>query len=61
MGAADCAWAEEQRRAHFPADRNVVPAHVTLFHHLPPSLLPELAGRMKRLCAGAAPAARLTE
>ena len=61
MGAADFAWAEEQRRAHFPADRNVVPAHVTLFHHLPPSLLPELAGRMKRLCAGAAPAARLTE
>jgi 2'-5' RNA ligase len=23
------------RRLHFPAERNVVPAHLTLFHHLP--------------------------
>lgn len=23
------------RRAHFPPERNIVPAHVTLFHHLP--------------------------
>jgi 2'-5' RNA ligase len=26
---------ERERRQHFPADRNVVPAHVSLFHHLP--------------------------
>ena len=61
MGAADFAWAEGLRRAYFPADRNVVPAHITLFHHLPPSLLPELARRMKALCAGPAPVARLGE
>ena len=61
MGAADFAWAEGLRRAYFPADRNVVPAHITLFHHLPPSLLPELAGRMKRMCMGAAPAARISD
>lgn len=24
------------RRRHFPAARNLIPAHLTLFHHLPP-------------------------
>lgn len=59
MGAQDFAWADGLRRAHFPPDRNVVPAHITLFHHLPPSLLPELTERMKQICAGPAPAAML--
>lgn len=31
------AWAEGLRRAHFPPERNLVPAHLTLFHALPPS------------------------
>lgn len=61
MGAADFAWADRLRRAHFPPDRNLVPAHITLFHHLPPSLLPELVARMKALCARSAPAACLGE
>ncbi|WP_150291086.1 2'-5' RNA ligase family protein [Sphingobium estronivorans] len=61
MGAADFGWAEGLRRAHFPAERNLVPAHLTLFHHLPPSALEEVAHRLKRLCIGPAPAARLTE
>lgn len=61
MGAADFAWADGLRRVHFPPDRNVLPAHVTLFHHLPPSVLEELAVRLKRLCAGAAPDARLVD
>ncbi len=26
---------ERLRRAHFPRERNVIPAHLTLFHHLP--------------------------
>jgi 2'-5' RNA ligase superfamily len=59
MGAEDFAWADGLRRAHFPPERNFVPAHVTLFHHLPPSVLPELAERMRRACADCAPAARL--
>lgn len=61
MGADDFAWAEGLRRTHFPPDRNLVPAHITLFHHLPPSLLPELARRMKTRCTGLAPAARLVD
>jgi len=61
MGTQDFAWADGLRRAHFPQERNLVPAHITLFHHLPPSLLPELTERMKRICAGPAPAAMLTK
>ncbi len=29
------AWLDALRRAHFPPERNFVPAHVTLFHALP--------------------------
>jgi hypothetical protein len=60
LGKADFAWADGLRRAHFPPERNVVPAHVTLFHHLPPSLLDEVKARLKRLCAQPAPDARLS-
>lgn len=60
MGAADFAWADGLRRAHFPPERNFVPAHITLFHHLPPSLLPEVTERIREICRGRAPAARLT-
>lgn len=45
IGAEDFAWADGLRRAHFPPDRNQLSAHLTLFHHLPPSLL----GELKRL------------
>jgi len=46
IGPADFAWLDRLRRTHFPTARNVVPAHITLFHHLPPSLLPELDSRL---------------
>ena len=61
MGGADFAWADGLRRAHFPPERNWLGAHITLFHHLPPSALEEVAGRLKRLGAGPRPAARLTD
>ena len=38
----DAAWLNRQRRAHFPPERNQLDAHLTLFHHLAPSLLGEL-------------------
>lgn len=59
MGAADFAWADGLRRMHFPPERNRVPAHITLFHHLPPSVEPELLQRVAALCRDKAPAARL--
>jgi hypothetical protein len=36
------AWADRLRRAHYPAERNRVEAHVTLFRALPPSCEAEL-------------------
>jgi 2'-5' RNA ligase len=39
-------WLDGLRRAHFPPERNVLPAHLTLFHHLPPSIEQELDRRL---------------
>lgn len=36
------AWSDGLRRAHFPPERNVLAAHVTLFHSFAPSLREEL-------------------
>jgi 2'-5' RNA ligase len=59
LGASDFAWADSLRRAHFPPDRNMVPAHITLFHHLPPSAAEELRSMLKAEVRASAPAARL--
>jgi len=60
MGAQDFAWADGLRRAHFPPERNQVPAHITLFHHLPPTVERELLDHMALLCREQAPEARLS-
>lgn len=57
MGPADFAWVQTLRQAHYPPEQNRVPAHITLFHHLPPSALAEIRRRLQRICAGRAPAA----
>lgn len=59
LGASDFAWAEGLRRAHYPPDRNQVPAHITLFRHLPPGIADELRAALKAETRGPAPAARL--
>ena len=46
FGDADFAWLDGLRRSHYPPERNQVPAHLTLFHHLAPSLAAELSGRL---------------
>jgi 2'-5' RNA ligase len=57
---ADQAWFDALRRGHFPPERNRLDAHLTLFHHLPPSLAPELTRRLAEATrAGPAPDARL--
>jgi 2'-5' RNA ligase len=43
------AWLDGLRRAHFPAERNLLDAHLTLFHALPPSLEFEVKRRLLRL------------
>lgn len=57
LGGADFAWADGLRRAYYPAERNRVPAHLTLVHSLPPSVEMELGGLLKRLSAGPPPSA----
>jgi hypothetical protein len=55
MGKADQAWANCLRRAHFPPERNFLDAHITLFHHLPPSHLPEIRSRLAALAGECRP------
>jgi hypothetical protein len=51
------AWFEGLRRAHYPPALNQVPAHVSLFHHLPGSELEAVRRRLKALCAEVPPPA----
>ncbi|MDP1873749.1 2'-5' RNA ligase family protein [Phenylobacterium sp.] len=48
-------WFDDLRRAHFPSRRNVVPAHLTLFHALPGEQEPFVAQTLKAACAARAP------
>ncbi len=41
---------EALRRDHYPAQLNRVPAHVSLFHHLPGAELGAVRRRLKALC-----------
>ena len=43
---ADAAWFDALRRVHYPAERNQLQAHLTMFHHLAPSLGDELKHRL---------------
>lgn len=62
MGAADQAWANDLRWTHFPPERNLVDAHVTLFHHLPGHCEGEIVERTRALAREfACPDARLSE
>ena len=59
FGDGDNGWLQALRRAHYPADRNLVPAHLTLFRQLPPSAEEELARRLAAYAATAAPEAAI--
>jgi hypothetical protein len=55
FGDGDNGWLQELRRSHYPPERNRVPAHLTLFRQLPPSLEPELGTRLARFAASRPP------
>ena len=59
LGYADQAWLDAERRLYFPPERNFLAAHLTMFHHLPPSLEPEIRQRLGDLAREGAPAARI--
>lgn len=49
LGDRDFSWLDGLRRQHFPPERNQVPAHLTLFHQLPPMVTDELASLLKAM------------
>ena len=55
LGKADFAWADGLRKQHFPPERNQVPAHLTLFHALPPSVEDEVRRALRRVAGEHAP------
>jgi len=57
LAAADLAWLDRLRQAHYPAGRNQLPAHLTMFHALPPSLEGEARHRLALAAKGKPPAA----
>lgn len=46
LGREDLAWLDALRRAHYPAERNRLAAHLTMFHALPPSAEGEVRARL---------------
>jgi hypothetical protein len=59
LAPADFAWLDQLRRAHYPADRNQLPAHLTLFHSLPPSAQGEARRTLARLASNPPPRASI--
>lgn len=59
FGRADQAWFDGLRAAHFPPERNYLSAHLTMFHHLPPSAADEVTHRLAQAVREGAPEARL--
>lgn len=62
FGKADFAYLNGLRRQYYPAERNLVDAHLTLFQHLPPSASEDLNNRLSAETRGVkAPEARLSK
>ncbi|HEY7006380.1 MAG TPA: 2'-5' RNA ligase family protein [Sphingomicrobium sp.] len=55
----DFSWIEGLRRANYPAQRNQVPAHLTMFHALPPSSESEVRARLAQLVRRPLPSATI--
>ena len=55
----DQAWLEQMRCAHYPAERNRVPVHLTMFHALPPSAEGEARTSLSRLASEPPPRASI--
>jgi 2'-5' RNA ligase len=43
------------RQQHFPADRNWIPAHITLFHALPGEQILSVSEKLQQVCAQTSP------
>ncbi|WP_408988072.1 2'-5' RNA ligase family protein [Sphingomonas sp. SUN019] len=60
FGAQDQSFFDGQRTRYFPPERNHLAAHLTMFHHLPPSIANEVKHRLSQETRGVrAPVARV--
>lgn len=59
MAPVDLAWLDQLRRTHYPLARNQVPAHLTIFHALPPSSEREIRSLLSRCAPEPPPAATI--
>ena len=59
IGHPDLGWLDQLRRTHYPVTRNQVPAHLTMFHALPPSSEAEIFSALARRSAEAPPRASI--
>jgi hypothetical protein len=59
LAPPDHAWLDWLRRTHYPAERNQLPAHLTMFHALPPSAEGEVRSTLARLGEGPPPHASI--
>jgi hypothetical protein len=59
IGAADFAWLERLRRDYYPAERNQLAAHLTMFHALPPSVEGEVRSTLRRFSSERPPSATI--
>ena len=57
IASIDFSWLDRLRRTHYPAHRNQLPAHLTMFHALPPSAEREVRSTLARLAGERAPKA----
>lgn len=62
FGREDQAFFDATRQAYFPPERNQLAAHLTMFHHLPPTLARELRQRLVTETHGVrSPEARISD
>ena len=59
LGREDQVWLDRMRRTHFPPERSLLPAHLTVFHALPPSAEAEARHRLADAARGPAPPAMI--
>lgn len=57
LGPSDFGWLNDLRRRHYPAERNQLGAHLTMFHALPPSSEQEVRHLLGSMVAAPAPPA----
>ena len=57
LAPTDFAWLNDLRRRHYPAERNQLPAHLTMFHAIPPSAESELRQLLRVMAEGSPPRA----